>query len=134
MAAEEQFRPLIAVVRRSPDEAILEVTLDHDGWVVDGLAEVADGDLTDAAGRATCMAVNALLTSRAEVRLERIAHLPSSSVTKEVVLAAVRLVLDGEPAAEQLLGAAFVRHDVQVAAVRATLDALTRRLAPHVSR
>lgn len=50
----------------------------------------------------------------------------------DVINSAVTLTVAGESHSENLLGAAYVRHDPEVAAVRATLDGLTRRLVGYI--
>ena len=59
-------------------------------------------------------------------------HLRGEEWAREMVFVTV-LLRDGDDGRDdELLGAAFVRSDPQVAAVRATLDGLTRRLAPYL--
>lgn len=127
--SEPTFRPVISVVRRAPDDTVMEVTLDLDGWIADGTAEVEEGDLLTAAGAAACEAVSSLLPEGVEVRLESVQLMSGAQWSRDVVMASVSLHVEGERVGEELIGAAFVRTDHQVAAVRATLDGLTRRLS-----
>lgn len=126
--SETHFRPLITVVRRAPDDSEVEVTLDLDGWIADGVARVEDGQVTAAAARATCTAVNQLLPDGVEVDLATAEQVEGAGLDHPVVLVGVRLLLEGDRVGGELLGAAYVRGDPQVATVRATLDGLTRRL------
>ena len=123
------FRPLISVVRVSPEQEIIEVTLDLEGWIADGTAVATSGESPLwTAGRATCEAVSRMLPEGTEVSVEWLEYLPSSAQRPDGVVLSVTRV-HGEDEDDRLIGAAFVRSNVQVAAVRATLDGLTRRLA-----
>lgn len=126
------FRPVITVVRPSPDASVIEVTLDMNGWIADGVAEVTDEDLLLAACEATCDAVNRFLPEGTTVSITFARHLDGPEVPRPVVLTSVVFDDGGAPPEEELLGAAWVRSDLQVAGVRATLDGLSRRLSPFV--
>ncbi|WP_108664264.1 hypothetical protein [Euzebya rosea] len=127
------FRPVISVVRPAPDGRSIEVTLDLDGWIADAVAEVDDDDgLLVAACRATCVAVAQFLPGSVHVEIAFVQHLQEQGDGPEVVLVGVELIDAGPDGPEELLGVCRVRHDLQVAAVRATLDALGRRLSPYV--
>ncbi|WP_341253557.1 hypothetical protein [Euzebya pacifica] len=126
------FRPVISVVRPAPDGRSIEVTLDLDGWIADAVADVEDDDLLGAACRATCVAVAQFLPGSVQVEIAFVQHLHEQGEGPEVVLVGVELVDAGPDGPEELLGVCRVRHDRQVAAVRATLDALGRRLSPYV--
>ena len=134
MSFTTPFRPIITVVRRAPDESELEVTLDLDGWIADGVSVVAPGgSAIEAACRATCQAVNGFLPAGIEVVFGQAQHLQGDRWAREIVFSTV-VLRDGDDDQrhDELLGAAFVRSDPQVAAVRATLDGLSRRLAPYL--
>lgn len=114
------------------EEKGLEVTLDLGGWIADGVAIVEGEDAVEAACRATCTAVNGFLPPGVEVVFGSAQHLRGEEWAREMVFVTV-LLRDGDDGRDdELLGAAFVRSDPQVAAVRATLDGLTRRLAPYL--
>lgn len=133
MSFTTPFRPIITVVRRAPDESELEVTLDLDGWIADGVAMVGPGgNAIEAACRATCLAVNGFLPAGVEVVFGQAQHLQGDRWAREIVFSTVVLRDGGDERDDELLGAAFVRSDPQVAAVRATLDGLARRLAPYL--
>lgn len=133
MSFTTPFRPIITVVRRAPDESELEVTLDLDGWIADGVAVVgSEGGAIEAACRATCAAVNGFLPAGVEVVFGQAQHLQGDRWAREIVFSTVVLRDGDDERHDELLGAAFVRSDPQVAAVRATLDGLARRLAPYL--
>lgn len=125
------FRPLIAVVRPSADESSVEVTLDQEGWIADASAPVEGGDLMTAACRATCAAVNSMMPRFVHIEFIAAEHVTSQAFGRELVIASVNVMDDGR-LVDELLGAAYVRTDLQVAAARATLDGLTRRLAGYL--
>ena len=122
------FRPVITAVRPAPDASSVQVTLDLDGWIADAVEDVTDGDLLGAACRATCSAVAQFLPGSVGVEVAFAQHLQD----QEVVLVGVEMTDSGPDGPEQLLGVCRIRHDLPVAAVRATLDALGRRLSPYV--
>lgn len=121
------FRPLITVVRPSGDGRSVEVTLDLDGWIADASAPVEEGRALAAACRATCAAVTQLVPDGVVVSFAACELLEGEPWGGGMVLASV-VLRHGDRPEEALLGAAWVRSDPQVAAVRATLDGLTRRL------
>lgn len=128
---ETPFRPLITIVRVTPDERQVEVTLDMDGRLSTGRADVDDRGSLSTAGVATCSAVEQMMPPGVGLTLAWSRHLEAEEGRRALLLASVVVVApSGEP--EELLGAAFVRNDLHVAAVRATLDGLTRRLARFV--
>jgi hypothetical protein len=128
---EPTFRPLITVIRITPDRSTVEVALDLDGRVATGFADVEDDDSTTAACRGTIAAVQTLLPDHLQLELEwcQKSDRPDGTST---ITSAVVLHVHGGARTEHLLGAAFVRHDPDVAAVRATLDGLTRRLVTYL--
>lgn len=131
------FRPLISSVRLAPDRASIEVTLELGDRIAVGRAPVVDGDTLTAAGRATTAAVNQMTPPGIVVTLSWCRQVPGADAHRTVVNSSVRLSSSHSRSAgdrgEELLGAVFVRTDPQVAAVRATLDGLTRRVAQLVA-
>lgn len=128
---EPTFRPIISVIRVTPDRSSVEVALDLDGRQATGYAEIADDDSTRAACLGTIAAVQGLLPESLQLSLEWVDVIDRDADTA-LVNAAVRLRTTGGADDEVLLGAALVRGDADVAAVRATLDGLTRRLVAHL--
>ena len=129
------FRPIISVIRVTPDRSCVEVNLDMEGLVASGFGNVIGDDTMRAAGVATCEAVDRLLPDGYELSLAWVELFKRTDDTGEghaVINVAVELRTLGRAHPETLLGAALVHHDVEVAAVRATLDGLTRRLAPAI--
>lgn len=125
---EPTFRPLITVIRVTPDNSCVEVTLEMEARVSTGFGDVRDDDLLRAAGEGTCAAVRKL-TDDHVIELDWIRRFtPEGDVDgPAVVNSAVTLRRPGG-ATETLLGAAIQHHDLAVAGVRATMDGLTRRL------
>ena len=156
--AEHPFRPLIADVHVATAQHEVLVTLDLEGWVTTGAAPLPPGDplpsdgplpsadagspegagssqddgssgaaVTEAAARATLGALRDLVPDGVRLALVGVEEVPRRGEVPRSVLAAVRLTAqDGHD--ELLLGAVVVRAAAAVAAVRATLDALNRRL------
>lgn len=124
------FRPLISVIRVTPDRSTVEVNLDMDGREATGFGDVEDGDTVTAACEAACAAVRRLLPDNTLLRLIWAERLPRQEVDMAVINSAVEFAPAGSRRPQVLLGAAVVHGDDEVAAVRATLDGLTRRLAP----
>lgn len=127
---EPTFRPIINVVRVTPDASCVEVVLDHDGRVASGFGDVTGVDMLTAAALGTCEAVDRLVPDGFAVTLQwvRLLEVPDVPLGQSsVVTSAVGVQrADG---ADLLVGSALVHHDPVVAAVRATLDGMTRRLA-----
>jgi hypothetical protein len=128
---EPTFRPVITVIRITPDRVTVQVSLDLEGRMASGVGEVAGTDTVTAACTGTVAAVQRLLPAHMRVAHEW-AQVVDGPDGQQVVNAATRLDVDGTERTEHLLGAAYVRHDVDVAAVRATLDGLTRRLVTYM--
>ncbi|WP_370327161.1 hypothetical protein [Euzebya sp.] len=126
------FRPLVTVVRVWPDLDAVEVVLEDGGRSATGEVAVEGDDLLAAAGRATCSAVSQLLVLGTEVTLRWVEEHPDTPVRRALINVGVD-VTTGEDA-EELLGSAFVRNDPQVAAVRAVLHALARRVTASMRR
>lgn len=129
---EPTFRPLITILRLTPDRSFVEVSLDMDGRLATGCGDIVDDDSLAAACRGTVDAVQRLLPSVLHIELDW-CHRLALGEQDDVINSAVTLTTDGDPPQqEHLIGAAYVRHDPEVAAVRATLDGLTRRLAAYL--
>lgn len=129
---EPTFRPLITIIRLTPDRSMVEVSLDFEGRVANGCGDIVGDDSMRAACWGTVDAVQRLLPPALDIELEWCQRVERAG-EPDVINSAVRLVTDGSPPqTEHLIGAAFVRHDADVAAVRATLDGLTRRLAGYL--
>lgn len=127
------FRPIISVIRMTPDESVVEVTLDLSGHLSNGFGDIVDGDVITAAARATCAAVGRLIPEAGELSLvwaHRFEHSDDDGSQSSIINCAVAYHPVGRQKEEVLMGAAMVHHDEAVATVRATLDGLTRRLAP----
>lgn len=124
------FRPLISVIRVTPDRQSVEVNLDLDGREANGFGEVVGGDTVTAACEAACAAVRRLLPEQVEVRLRWAERFDRRDEDMAVITSAVEFTTPDARRPQVLLGAAVVHGDEEVAAVRATLDGLTRRLAP----
>lgn len=119
-----EFRPLIAVVRVVEDTGLAEVTLDLEGWVTSGLAQRA-GDVGASCAAATLEAVAGLIDEHVQLSVGwvQLVGTPDGGT-----VAHVAVDVDAPEDSDTLLGAAFVRTDPHAAVVRATLDALNRRL------
>lgn len=128
---EPTFRPLITIIRLTPDRSSVEVALDMDGRLATGFGDVTDDDTMRAACLGTISAVQGLLPATLNLTLDWY-HVVERGEEPSVVNSAVSLQVDGARRPEQLIGAAYVRHDLEVAAVRATLDGLTRRLVSYM--
>ena len=128
---EPTFRPLITIIRLTPDRSSVEVALDLDGRLATGFGDIIDDDSLSAACRGTIAAVQGLLPDHLELSLEWCSRVDRDQES-DVINAAVSLTTQGSSKVEHLIGAAYVRHDPDVAAVRATLDGLTRRLVSYM--
>jgi hypothetical protein len=128
---EPTFRPLITIIRLTPDRSSVEVALDMDGRLATGFGTITDDDSMGAACRGTIAAVQGLLPDQLSLELEWY-QMVDRGDEAAVVNSAVSLRVEGNSRVEHLIGAAYVRHDVDVAAVRATLDGLTRRLVSYM--
>jgi hypothetical protein len=104
------------------------VTLAHDGSEAIGEATgtATQSGVQRAVATATLRAIEQLLTSPARFELEHIEVAPTGRDRTVVV----SLTMLGRAGSERLTGAAAVREDVRQAVIRATLDALNRRLEP----
>ncbi len=128
---EPTFRPLITIIRMTPDRSSVEVALDMDGRMATGFGEIQDDDSMRAACLGTIAAVQGLLPPALQLALEWY-QVVERGEDAAVVNSAVALDVEGAKRTEHLIGAAYVRHDPDVAAVRATLDGLTRRLVSYM--
>ena len=128
---EPTFRPLITIIRLTPDRSSVEVALDLDGRQAVGFGDIVGDDSLRAACEGTVAAVQSLLPAHLELALAWF-ELRRRDEGQDVINSAVSLQVSGRAQPEELLGAAYVRGDVEVAAVRATLDGLTRRLVDHL--
>jgi hypothetical protein len=124
------FRPLVTIVRARPDQTLVEVSLDDQGRHTAARIEVVDDDILLAAGQATCKAIARMLPPQARLRLSWIEAHPSSEERRGYITASV--IVGDISTEEELLGAAFIRTEPQVAAVRAVLDALPRRMGRYM--
>lgn len=128
---DTSFRPIISVIRLTPDNSLVEVTLEMDERLSTGVGDITDEDVVAAAGQATCVAVGKLLPQGHQVTLQWARRFaPDEEGGQAVINCAVHYSSPARPDGETLLGAALIHHDQSVAAVRATLNGLTRRLGP----
>lgn len=127
---EPTFRPLITIIRLTPDRSLVEVSLEMEGRLVTGFGEILEDDSLAGACRGAIDAVHTLLPPHMRLELDWCQRLVRDD-GPDVINSAVTLTV-GTDQQEHLIGAAYVRHDADVAAVRATLDGLTRRLAAHL--
>ncbi|HUG86053.1 MAG TPA: hypothetical protein VMM13_15930 [Euzebya sp.] len=126
---EPTFRPLITIIRLTPDRSFVEVSLDMDGRLATGFGDIVEDDSMAAACRGTIDAVQRLLPPALKLELDW-CHRVALGHQDDVINSAVTLTTNADRShQEHLIGAAYVRHDPDIAAVRATLDGLTRRLA-----
>jgi hypothetical protein len=104
------------------------VTLSYNGTVSQGEATgtATQSGVQRAVALATLRSVEQMLNSPARFELEHIEVAPTGR-DRTVVVA---LTMLGRSGSERLTGAAAVREDVRQAVIRATLDALNRRLEP----
>jgi hypothetical protein len=104
------------------------VTLSYGGSVAQGEATgtATQSGVQRAVALATLRSVEQLLASPVRFELEHIEVTPMGR-DRTVVVA---LTMLGRGGSERLTGAAAVREDVRQAVIRATLDALNRRLEP----
>ncbi|MEE8599575.1 hypothetical protein [Euzebya tangerina] len=128
------FRPIITIVRKRMDDTLIEVTLDDEGRLASGEAQVTDDDELAAAAEAACAAVTTMAPSGATVSLAWVVeHAAVPELDRSGYVTAAVTVTD-QLRTERLLGTAFVRTDALVASVRAVLDALPRRLAQVIAQ
>lgn len=125
MATEEPgSRPVLGSVS---GEDIVEVRLEHGGRQVIGECAVTDTiDLGTASATATLRALDALTPEGVVFRLDWCGVVAPNDEVSPAVVVLASLILDGAPLPQA--GAAIIHHDKQVAAVRAALDAMNRRL------
>ena len=104
------------------------VTLAYAGEIAEGEATgtATQSGVQRAVALATLRSVEQLLATPARFELEHIEVAPMGR-ERTVVVA---LTMLGRAGSERLTGAAAVREDVRQAVIRATLDALNRRLEP----
>jgi hypothetical protein len=129
----DRFRPAIRRMHivSSGLQVQAEVTLSFADRKALGHAEgtATQSGVQRAVASATLRAVEELLEGRARFELDLI-DLASAGRDKAVLVAVTMLSASGS---ERLTGAANVREDVRQAAIRATLDALNRRVEHMVS-
>ena len=126
-------RPVFDELRRVPGEAdtVVSVQLRHRGRLVTGTAQ---GPSTPqaaprTAARATLAALHELLGDAVRLRLEW-THLLEAQAPEDPEVVNVVVVFMVAEETQRLAGAALMRGDVYDCAVRATLAASNRRLAP----
>lgn len=133
---------LVQVAERAPQAAarrlqLVEVTARNDGASpsvsvglvmqeqrFEGLERGSGEPWSALAASATIYALNAVVGSRGNFRLEHLQRQPLGTI--EIFLAHLSFVLDG--GFETLLGVSVVREDEATAAARAVLDAANRRV------
>ncbi|HWQ11324.1 MAG TPA: hypothetical protein VNL77_00915 [Roseiflexaceae bacterium] len=117
---------LVQVGREQEAGAPVTVTLSTGERQVRGVAQAAgEGETAESlVGRATIDALGQLVGMRGTFQIERVQRQPFGEL--DVCLAHVSLLV--EEALETLLGISVVRGDTGVAAARAVLDAVNRRL------
>lgn len=91
-----------------------------------GECDVTGGERQVAAATATLRALDALTPATVELQLGWCEVVEPGAGRPSAVVVQATVTVSGVPT--QLAGAALVHHDAQVAAVRAALDALNRRL------
>ena len=132
-AAADRFRPAIRRMHivSSGLQVVAEVTLSVGDRKALGHAEgtATQSGVHRAVASATLRAVEELLDGRARFELDLV-DLASAGRDRAVLVAVTMLSATGS---ERLTGAANVREDVRQAAIRATLDALNRRVEHMVS-
>jgi hypothetical protein len=130
----ERFRPAIRRMHiiSSGLQVAAEVTLSMGDKVAMGRAEgtATQSGVQRAVASATLRSVEELLSGKARFELDMVELTPTGR-DRAVVVAVTMLSAGGS---EKLTGAAGVREDVRQAAIRATLDALNRRVENLVSR
>lgn len=129
-AASPAARPAVRKLDRSADQAdiCITVTLEQAGETVHGSARSVPttGGLQRAAAEATIDALQRLTRNRLVVGVDRV----EVNAAEQPSTVTVLLSMVAERGEETLLGAALVRGDAETAVVRATLDALNRRVEP----
>ena len=126
---EHAWRPAIRDLSSRNDGVTITVTarLEHDGRMVAGEASGAPTarGLRQAIAAATVAAVGELTRTPLRAQVDRVSVGGADPESVSVVVS----LLSGR-GEELLLGAAIVRDDVEHAVMRATLDALNRRVEP----
>lgn len=128
------FRPIITIVRKRADDTRIEVTLDDEGRLASGEAEVTGDDELAAAAEAACSAVTTVAPSGAVVTLAWVVEHAAVPELDRAGYVTTAVTVTDQERTERLLGTAFVRTDPLVASVRAVLDALPRRLAQVIAQ
>jgi hypothetical protein len=132
-ADADRFRPAIRRMHiiSSGLQVAAEVTLSVGEKTALGRAEgtATQTGVQRAVATATLRAVEELLSGKARFELDLVEL--TSTARDRAVLVAVTMLSSG--GSERLTGAAGVREDVRQAAIRATLDALNRRVEHMVS-
>lgn len=130
---DDRFRPAIRRMHiiSSGLQVAAEVTLSVGERTALGRAEgtATQSGVQRAVATATLRAVENLLDGKARFELDLVELTPTGR--ERAVLVAVTMLSAG--GSEKLTGAAAVREDVRQAAIRATLDALNRRVEHMVS-
>ena len=131
---DDRFRPAIRRMHiiSSGLQVAAEVTLSVGEKSAMGRAEgtATQTGVQRAVATATLRAVEELLSGRARFELDLVESTPAGGRDRAVLVAVTMLSSSGS---EKLHGAAGVREDVRQAAIRATLDALNRRVEHMVS-
>jgi hypothetical protein len=131
--ADDRFRPAIRRMHiiSSGLQVAAEVTLSVGERTAVGRAEgtATQSGVQRAVATATLRAVEDLLSGKARFELDLV-ELTSTGRERAVLVALTMLSAGGS---ERLTGAAAVREDARQAAIRATLDALNRRVEHMVS-
>ena len=127
-----------------PRLAIARLTVTADGLGLEATVTLARGDLTfsgSADGPSTPAAIHRIVAAATiaaladvlgpdhRVDVEAVSVTPMSEGTTVAVVQVVWATVEGS---ERLTGASEVRDDPRQAVIRATLDAVNRRLAPHL--
>jgi hypothetical protein len=116
--------------RTEADGVMVTATLDYSGRLAEGRSTgvPTTRGLLRTIAEATMMALGELTGQRLRAQIDRVSLAGCDPTTVTVVV--TQLSSRGE---ELLLGASIVRDDVEHAVMRATLDALNRRVQPDLS-
>ncbi len=115
-------------VDRGPLDTAIEVTLESGGKQAEGRAEglTSQQQVMRTAATATLLALRQLVSDRVRLQLEWVEMIDGHAGRQSVVQVAVTTLT--EVAEDVQIGSAFVRSDVRESTVRATLDAVNRRI------
>jgi hypothetical protein len=108
------------------------VTLEHEGWERFGTAEgpASPAGVQRSVAIATLRAISSTIGDVGRLDVETVTLAPVGSGH----VAVVQVAWLWPEGAERLTGASEVRDDAHQAVIRATLDAVNRRIAPHLPR